>query len=154
MLNRQFSFAYLLGLAAAWPAHAQTSEDLNSLWQPREGRSHRASSTHADCPWRYPDRIRSVIALPVHDAKLNLPIRCSLPVVDAVLTGGPKGAVVPLANYTLQPQKKVTLTVQTAKPVRHILSVHQGSVSFQKVGSKSVKFSLPLPETDFVKLYY
>ncbi|MBI3923412.1 MAG: beta-galactosidase trimerization domain-containing protein, partial [Armatimonadetes bacterium] len=106
------------------------------------------------CPWKYPDGIRNLIALPVREAKVIPPIQCSVPLVDAVLMESPKGAVVPLSNYTLQPLKKVTLTVQTGKPVKRVVSVHQGNVPFERLAGGRVKLALPLKETDFVKLYY
>lgn len=59
--------------------------------------------------------IRQVLALPVREAQVNLPLQCSVPLVDAVLMERDQGAVVPLANYTLQPLQEVTLTVQTAQ---------------------------------------
>jgi len=106
------------------------------------------------CPWAYPEDIRAVLTLPVREAQVNLPLQCSVPLVDAVLMESDQGAVVPLANYTLQPLKEVTLAVQTAQSVQRVESVHQGRLPFRRVAENRVEFSLPLQETDFVKLYY
>jgi hypothetical protein len=105
-------------------------------------------------PWDFPAGIRGIINAPVYEAKLVLPVRCSVPLVDAVLMESAKGAVVPLSNYTCQPQKEIVLTVKTAKPVTQVVSVRRGKLAFKNIGGNRVTFSMPLMETDFVKLYY
>ncbi len=105
------------------------------------------------CPWQYPAGIRNAIVGPAFQAKAAIPVRCNVPLVDVVCMEAEKGLVVPLANYTLQPIKQLTLSVETGSPIRRVESVHHGSLGFeQKAGFAT--FSLPLVETDFVKLYY
>lgn len=105
-------------------------------------------------PWQYPGTIRELITKPVIDSKTPLPIQCDVPLVDAVLMEGEHGAVVPLANYTLQPLKRVTLTVTTKHPVQRVETVHHGKLSFRRKAPTQVEFKLPLRETDFVLLHY
>lgn len=104
-------------------------------------------------PWNYPQHIRNLIILPVKDKDIEMPVICNIPLIDAVAMACDKGILVPIANYTLQPIKKLVLTVKTKKPVKSVESVHAGKISFQQQGN-FVKFSMPLKETDFVKLLY
>ena len=90
---------------------------------------------------------------PALEAKADQPVLCSVPLVDAVCMETEKGLVVPLANYTLQPVQKVGLAVESKKSVQRVESVHHGNLQFKQEGGR-VNFSLPLVETDFVKLYY
>lgn len=103
-------------------------------------------------PWQYPAAIRNVIVGPALQAKADRPVLCSVPLVDAVFMESAKGIVVPLANYTLQPVKELTLSVETEKRIRRVESVHHGKLEFTQKSGR-VHFSLPLVETDFVKLY-
>ena len=80
-------------------------------------------------------------------------ISCSIPLVDAVMMECDRGILIPLANYTLQPIKNVELTVKTKKPVKSIESTHIGKIPFNQQRGY-IKFSLPLKETDFIKLLY
>jgi len=108
-------------------------------------------------PWRYPPGIRSLLTAPAYEAKIDPPITCSVPMVDAVFMECDKGILIPLANYTLQPLKEVMLTVRTGKPVRSVESAHEGKIPFRDVsgdGERAVRFSLPLKETDFVKILW
>jgi len=103
--------------------------------------------------WKYPESIRNFIVFPVFEAAVQLPVICDTPLVDAVAMECEKGLIVPIANYTLQPLSNINLEVQTKKPVKSVESVHCGSISF-KQEKNSVKFSIPLKETDFVKILY
>jgi hypothetical protein len=103
-------------------------------------------------PWQYPGAVRDFIVQPVRAAKINPPIRCSVPLVDAVYMTAPQGVLVPLANYTLQPIKNMTLDIAVDKPVREVRSVYQGVLPFQKTGDKSIRVTLPLDCTDFLTI--
>ncbi|HXK45599.1 MAG TPA: hypothetical protein PL060_06540, partial [bacterium] len=63
------------------------------------------------------------------------------------------GLVIPIANYTLQPLNSINLQVQTRKAVKTVESAHCGHIPFKQEGN-IVKFSIPLKETDFVKILY
>ena len=67
-------------------------------------------------PWQYPAGVRESIIQPVKDAKVNVPLICSVPLVDAIYMTSDKGIVIPLANYTLQPIAKMTLDIEVDKP--------------------------------------
>ena len=104
-------------------------------------------------PWKYPEHYRNLICMPVYNAKVDLPVICSVPLVDAVIMDTENGSVVVLSNYTFQPIKKLDLEVKVLKRVKKVESVHNGIIEFvQKSGR--IKFSLGLKETDFVKIYY
>lgn len=104
-------------------------------------------------PWKYPEEIRNMIVSPVIEANIELPVLCDTPLVDAVAMECEKGIIVPVANYTLQPLNKVNFGIKTTKTVKSIESAHCGKISFQQDGNR-VKFSIPLKETDFIKIIY
>ncbi|HPP08200.1 MAG TPA: beta-galactosidase trimerization domain-containing protein [bacterium] len=104
-------------------------------------------------PWKYPEDIRNLITSPVLEAKVQLPVVCDTPLVDAVAMECELGLVIPIANYTLQPLNSINLQVQTRKAVKTVESAHCGHIPFKQEGN-IVKFSIPLKETDFVKILY
>lgn len=103
-------------------------------------------------PWEYPAGVRDAIIQPVKDAKVDLPIICSVPLVDAVYMTSAKGIVIPLANYTLQPIKKMTLDIEVDKPFHEVRSVYQGVLPFQKISKTRIRITLPLECTDFITI--
>jgi hypothetical protein len=105
-------------------------------------------------PWQYPADVRNAIIAPVQTANVEAPIKCSVPLVDAVYMTGGKDLLIPLANYTLQPIKDMTLEIAVDKPVREVKSVYQGDVKFEKIGGNKIRIHLPLECTDFVTLSY
>jgi len=105
-------------------------------------------------PWQYPADVRDAIIAPVQTANVEAPIKCSVPLVDAVYMTGGKDLLIPLANYTLQPIKDMTLEIVVDKPVRGVKSVYQGEMKFEKVGANKIRINLPLDCTDFVTVEY
>ena len=105
-------------------------------------------------PWQYPADVRNAIIMPVQTANVEAPIKCSVPLVDAVYMTGGKDLLIPLANYTLQPIKSMTLEIAVDKPVRQVTSVHQGKLDFEKIGTSKIRIHLPLDCTDFVTVGY
>jgi hypothetical protein len=91
--------------------------------------------------------------MPLQEPYVETSLKCSVPLVDAVLMESTGGLVIPLANYTLQPLEEVGLEVKVAGSVERIESIHHGQLSFTTIGS-SVEFSLPLQETDIIKIYF
>jgi len=157
------AYGFLPGLAYVWPAlvmqqriadnNRKSADKQTGMPDPSLILSEKDLSRRSSSPWQYPAEVRNAIAGSALRAKVDIPVRCSAPLVDAVCMVTDRGIVVPLANYTLQPLKKVTLAVEVTKPVRRVESVHHGKLPFtQKAGR--VQCSLPLVETDFVKLYY
>lgn len=101
-------------------------------------------------PWQYPAAVREAIIASARAAKVQPPVVCSVPLVDAPYLLAPQGVLVPLANYTLQPIAKMTLEIAVAKPVQEVRSVHAGVLPFEKVGANKIRVSLPLDCTDFL----
>ena len=104
-------------------------------------------------PWKYPQAVRDVIIMPLQEPCVKRPLKCSVPLVDAVLMESTGGLVIPLANYTLQPLAEVKLEVRVAGQVGRIESIHHGQLIFKTTGS-TIEFSLPLQETDIIKIYF
>ena len=104
-------------------------------------------------PWEYPADVRELILHPVRKAKVEPPLTCNVPLVDAVLLQAEIGAVIPLANYTLEPIAKVDFTVRPERPVARIETVYHGRIDFKQKDDR-IAFSIPLGCTDFVKIYY
>jgi len=104
-------------------------------------------------PWEFPADVREFILQPVRAAKIDPPILCDVPLVDAVYMTCDKGVVIPLANYTLKPIEKLTLRVRVGRDVQRIESVHHGELKYERKGDRFT-FSLPLGSSDFLKLYY
>ncbi|HOL34978.1 MAG TPA: beta-galactosidase trimerization domain-containing protein, partial [bacterium] len=104
-------------------------------------------------PWQYPEEYRNVICMPVHQAGVNLPVICSAALVDATVMDSEKGSVLVLSNYTFQPIAELTLEVKPLRRVKRVESVHCGQIRFSQHADR-IRFSLPLQETDFVKIYY
>jgi len=101
-------------------------------------------------PWQYPADVRNAIIAPVREANVETPLKCSVPLVDAVYMTGGKNLLIPLANYTLQPVKDLTLEITVDKPVREVKSVYQGNIKFEKISASKIRVHLPLDCTDFV----
>jgi hypothetical protein len=83
---------------------------------------------------------------------VDLPIICSVPLVDAVYMTSDKGIVIALANYTLQPIKNMTLDIDVDKPFHEVRSVYQGILPFKKIGNKKIRITLPLECPDFITI--
>ncbi len=104
-------------------------------------------------PWAFPPGVRDLLLRPVQAAGVNPPLKCDVPVVDAVYMIGDRGVVVPLANYTLRPIDRLSLTVRADRPVSRVESARRGPLPFTSKGKHEVVIALPLEATDFVKLY-
>ena len=131
-------------------------QDVNALPEPEpyEVVSDDLLIKRAFEPWKYPAEYRDFICLPMVNAKLDMPVKCSVPLVDAVIMDSKKGSVLVLSNYTFQPIKDVLLDVKVNQRVLRVESVHSGQLTFRKSGFNRISFSVPLIETDFIKIYY
>ena len=109
-------------------------------------------NSKSDNPWEYPADAREALLAPARAAKLNSPIVCDVPLVDAVYMTAPGGIVIPLANYTLQPIKTMTLEIAVEKMPREVRSVHAGVLKFEKIGAKKIRVKLPLDCTDYLTI--
>jgi len=104
-------------------------------------------------PWEYPADVRELILAPVRAAKVDAPVRCNMPLVDAVYMTCKKGIVIPLANYTLYPLPEIELKIKVNRPIQHIETVHQGKLKYRLEKGRAI-IRLPLASTDYVKIYY
>jgi len=105
-------------------------------------------------PWRYPANVRDLLLTPVRAAGVEPPVACSVPLVDAVFMKHEKGILIPLANYTLEPVRQLTLTVRVPCPIARARSARRGPLPFQQTSSTSIELSLPLDENDFIELRF
>ncbi|MCX7705417.1 MAG: beta-galactosidase [bacterium] len=104
-------------------------------------------------PWQYPQAYRDFICKPVLESGIDLPVKCSHALIDAVVMDADKGSVLVLANYTFQPIEKLEIGIMPLKQISKVESVHHGLLKYSRKG-KVLTFTLPLRETDFVKVYY
>ncbi|MCM8817393.1 MAG: beta-galactosidase trimerization domain-containing protein [Candidatus Omnitrophica bacterium] len=108
----------------------------------------------SDNPWEFPSEIRNFIVLPVKKSGISLPVKCNADLMDAVYMEAPGGILIPVANYTLIPQKNIEFVVRVKRNVKNIESVHSGKLKFNQK-KDTVSFVLPrLESTDFVKIMY
>jgi hypothetical protein len=105
-------------------------------------------------PWDYAAEVRELILQPVRAASIDPPLTCNTPLVDAILLQADKGAVIPLANYTLLPLDKVEFNLRSQRAIARIESIHRGAIEFATDGSGVVTFSLPLDASDYIKVIY
>ena len=87
-------------------------------------------------------------------AKIVPPIQCSHALVDAVFMPDQKGILIPLANYTLEPNAKLTLKITVSRVVVKAESAVRGSIAFQQTTPTTVEVSLPLENNDFLTLRF
>lgn len=109
-------------------------------------------NSKSDNPWQYPSEVRAAIIKPALSAGVMPPIVCSVPLVDAVYMTAPGGILIPLANYSLQPIKEMTLEIAVKNPVKEVRSVHAGVLPFEKRGDDKIRVKLPLDCTDFLTI--
>ncbi len=150
------AIAYMRKALIARNEIMKTIPDINALSEPEPTQvvSDELLIKRAFEPWQYPAEYRDFICSPVMNAKLDLPVKCSAGLVDAVIMDSEKGSVLVLSNYTFQPIQQVFLDVKTKGRVQRVESVHNGKIKFKSSGSNRISFSIPLVETDFIKIYY
>ena len=105
-------------------------------------------------PWKYPADVRELILLPSRVAGIAPPIKCNVPLVDAVFMPHDHGILIPLANYTLRKIDSLTLKVSTPRPVTRIMSATLGDIRFTNDPQGTADFSLPLENNDFLMLHF
>ena len=105
-------------------------------------------------PWDFSAEVRELILHSVRAAKVDPPLTCSVPLVDAVVLHADNGVVIPLANYTLTPLERVDFTLRIGHPIDRIETVHQGRIEFERDNNGTVKFSIPLDASDYIRVHY
>ncbi len=128
-------------------------QDADPATLDEAGQARRAILERSANPWEYPAALREALLQPVRDAAVDPPVRCSVPLIDAVYMTCEEGIVIPLANYTLSPIYTLALSIQVSKPIARVESIHQGELPFSVEGER-IECSLPLASTDYLKIYY
>ncbi len=106
-------------------------------------------------PWEFSASVRDFLLAPVRDAKLASPLICSVPLIDALVLQAEKGIVIPLANHTLTPQKKVDFILMTrGREIDRVESIHRGKIEFKSKKDGEIVFSLPLAASDYIMVYF
>ncbi len=106
-------------------------------------------------PWEFPAKVRDFILAPTRAAKVNPPLTCDLPLIDAVPLRAPRGIVIPLANHTLLPQQRVEFTLRLdGESVERVESVHQGALEWKQAADGKIAFSLTLEASDYVSVRF
>ncbi|MGC9317054.1 MAG: hypothetical protein ACP5KN_03330 [Armatimonadota bacterium] len=103
-------------------------------------------------PWEYPEAEREYLLDPVRHAGVRKPVTLSERLVESFYLEGDAGAVVTLANYSLRPIAKLTVSVRTDSDPRRIESVHHGVLQYTRQGT-AITVRLPLLGTDMLKIY-
>jgi hypothetical protein len=99
----------------------------------------------------FPARLRDLICRPVRAASTRQPVEADLPLIEATVLEGSAGWVVPLANYTLKPAAKVTLTIHPGdRAFGEVRSSRQGVLAVERIGDNAVRVALPLDSTDLL----
>ena len=112
-------------------------------------------------PWEFPADVRDVLLRPVRSAGVTPPPSSATTRSSTPSPWTPAPACwSPLANYTLRPIPKLSLTVRAPRPVTRVLSSRLGPLEFRTVGSSGdgsrnqVEVTLPLEATDFLQFQY
>lgn len=104
-------------------------------------------------PWEYPEAERELLLLAAEDAEARKPVALSRPLVEAFYLEGERGAVVTLANYSLQPTNALAVRVRVPRRPARVESVRHGELSFETDGD-AIRMVVPLLDTDMLKLYW
>jgi len=104
-------------------------------------------------PWEYPEAEREFLLEPVRHAGVVTPVELDRPLVEAFYLTGEQGAVVTLANYSLQPIEKLSVTVRAGRVPSKLESVRNGPLQFSAEDGV-LTTEVPLLDTDILKLYW
>ncbi|MDB4358886.1 beta-galactosidase [Verrucomicrobiales bacterium] len=107
-------------------------------------------------PWDFSSAIRDIILQPVRDIGIEPLLSCELPLIDALPLYSNNGIVIPLANYTLEHQKAVTLRVKIpeGRKIDRVTSIYHGDLDSTHGVDNRIEFTLPLDATDYVQIYF
>ena len=95
--------------------------------------------------------LRQLIDWPVDSAGVIQPVTTNTPLVEATFMEGKNGWVIPLANYTGTPLKKVAVVIRNdGRPFGPVRSSRQGEVQVESAGQGAIRILLPLESTDMI----
>lgn len=100
---------------------------------------------------KWPEAPRRIVAWALQQAGVTPVVSTDVPVVEASLLRGGKGAVVLLANFTYQPIPSLTVTIRGAGNVSSARSVEHGDIALGRIDG-GVQVQLPLDWTDILVL--
>ncbi len=116
--------AALPGVTYLWSAHQPAQPPPRGVW------------SHA--PWtNFNADAGALILAPAKAVTSQVEAEGGL--IDARLLKSPKGYAVPLANYSVDTQKPVTLTIRGVKGIKKITSASQGELKMEKAPDDAVK---------------
>jgi hypothetical protein len=104
-------------------------------------------------PWQYPETEREFLLAAVRHAGVVRPVELDRPLVEAFYLTGEQGAVVTLANYSLRPIEKLSVTIRAGRVPAKLESVRHGPLQFTAEDGTLVT-EVPLLDTDIIKLYW
>lgn len=139
--------------ASAQPAATSTEAATAAAAEVASAGADRELLERSYNPWQYPAGIRERLLTPIREAGLRAPLTCDTPLIDAVPLPCEQGVLVALANYTLRPLDRVTLQLQTDRPVTRIESVRRGALRFEQPAPGQARWTMPLDANDFVQVW-
>ncbi len=104
-------------------------------------------------PWEYPRAERELLLLPAQYARARRPVTLSRPLIEAFYLEGERGAVVTLANYSLEPTDALAVTVRVPRTPARVESVRHGELAFE-ADDGAIHLVISLLDTDMLKLYW
>ncbi len=150
--GRIYCVGFLPGLAYIRPALSarKAAEEAGS---PQAGDTSAEFLSRSANPWQFPAAIRELILRPVRDRDVRTPLVCDTPLVDAVYMTSANGVLIPIANYTLSPLRKVRLEVACDKAPQRVQSARHGALPFRHdAATGRITFELPVDANDYVRL--
>ena len=100
-------------------------------------------------PTAFSPQIRALFDLPLRLARVTKPVECSEPLVDAGLVESDRGIVIPLANFTGKPIKRLRITLRDVGAPRRIYTTERGDLRPRRSGDALV-VEFPMGLTDFL----
>lgn len=129
--------AALPGVTYLWSAHQPPQPPPRGVW------------SHA--PWtNFNSDAGQLILGPARAAFSQVEAEGGL--IDARLLKAPKGYAIPLANYSADPQKPVTLTIRGVKGISKITSASRGELKMEKAADDAVKVTYPTGWGDILRI--
>lgn len=129
--------AALPGVTYLWSAHQPPQVPPRGVW------------SHAPLV-NFNAEAAQLILIPAKAAAAQVEAEGGL--IDARLLKSPKGYAVPLANYSGDVQKPVTITIRGVKGIKKIISASQGDLKMEKVGDDGVKVTYPTGYGDILRI--
>lgn len=110
-----------------------------------------ARGTKDKLPVGFSADLRRALVEPVAQAKIEMPVTVSTPLVEAPMLVSNKGAAVTLLNWTGEALTKLDVVVRVPFTARSVTSVRRGTVPFS-VQDGAIRLSLPVEAADILML--